>query len=332
MFLGVDHGTRAIRFANTDGKCFVIPRAEAGRLAPSQIADRIREAFDLSDGAGGDGGGSGGGSGSAEKVDLLALCYSMGDGICEIVRIEGAPNRGVISQDGAGLHVGGGTNVFDAVREARWTAILLPGIHDRSDIDPRMKVFSHGASPEKVGLAYKVRKDGKRDFIISDASSNVVTIGVAAGKIVGAIDAPIFAPGLLHGPLDVAAIRAVDAGEMTANEAFTRGGILRKRGLTLKGCTTEEKEAAFEALALYAAMEIAAMAVLLRDLGAAKPALYLAGDPASRIAGRVSQLLGREVLPLASCDAALGCALIAEDVYGGAREVLGIEVDERVWG
>ena len=327
MFLGVDHGTRAIRFANTDGKCFVIPRAEAGRLAPSQIADRIREAFDLSDGGGGDVG-----AGSAEKVDLLALCYSMGDGITEIVKIEDAENRGVISQDGAGLHVGGGTNVFDAVREARWTAILLPGIHDRSDIDPRMKVFSHGASPEKVGLAYKVRKDGKRDFIISDASSNVVTIGVAAGKIVGAIDAPIFAPGLLHGPLDVAAIRAVDAGEMTANEAFTRGGILRKRGLTLKGCTTEEKEAAFEALALYAAMEIAAMAVLLRDLGAAKPALYLAGDPASRIAGRVSQLLGREVLPLASCDAALGCALIAEDVYGGAREVLGIEVDERVWG
>lgn len=322
MFIGVDHGTRAIRFANTDGKCFVIPRAEAGRLAPAEIADRIGEAFDLFDG----------GAGSAEKVELLALCYSMGDGISEIVKIEDAPNRGVISQEGAGLHVGGGTNVFDAVLAAKWPAILLPGIHDRSDIDPRMKVFSHGASPEKVGLAYKVYKDGKKDFIISDASSNVVTIGVAAGKIVGAIDAPIFAPGLLHGPLDVAAIRKVDAGEMTANEAFTRGGILRKRGLTLKGCTEEEKEAAFESLALYAAMEIAAMAVLLRDLGAAKPALYLAGDPAPRIAGRVSQLLGREVLPLQSCDAALGCALIAEDVCKGAREVLGIGVDGRVWG
>ena len=329
MFIGVDHGTRAIRFANTEGKCFVIPRAEAGRLAPAEIAGRIREAFDLAPGSVGGGDGDGG-AGSAEVVELLALCYSMGDGICEIVKIEDAENRGVISQDGAGLHVGGGTNVFDAVREARWPAILLPGIHDRSDIDPRMRVFSHGASPEKIGLAYKVRKDGPEDFIISDASSNVVTIGVAAGKIVGAIDAPIFAPGLLHGPLDVAAIRKVDAGKMTANEAFTRGGILRKRGLTLKSCTPEEKEAAFEALALYAAMEIAAMAVLLRDLGAAKPALYLAGDPAPWIAGRVTQLLGREVLPLASCDAALGCALIAEDVYGGAREVLGIGVDGRV--
>ncbi|KQC15976.1 MAG: methanogenesis marker 12 protein [Methanothrix sp.] len=324
MFLGVDHGTRAIRFADSDGRCYVIPREEAGRLSPSEIIGRIGRAFDLDldlDRSL---------ASSAEKVDLLALCYSMGDGLTEIIRIEDAENRGVISQEGAGLHVGGGTNVFDAVRESGWPAILLPGIHDRSDIDPRMRVFSHGASPEKVGLAYKVRKDGKRDFIISDASSNVVTIGVAAGRIAGAIDAPIFAPGLLHGPLDVAAIRKVDAGMMTANEAFTRGGILRKRGRTLKSCTDSEKEAAFEALALYAAMELAAMAVLLRDKGSPHPALYLAGDPASRISGRVSELLGREVQPLKSCDAALGCALIAEDVYNGAREVLGLRVDGRV--
>ncbi len=327
MFLGVDHGTRAIRFANSDGKCYVIPRAEAGGLAPSEIIDRIREAFDLDLAPGPSG------AGGAEKVELLALCYSMGDGLTEIVKIEDAANRGVISQEGAGLHVGGGTKVFDAVRGSGWPAILLPGIHDRSEIDLRMKVFSHGASPEKVGLAYKVHKDGKKDFIISDASSNVVTLGVVDGRIAGAIDAPIFAPGLLHGPLDVAAIRVVDAGKMTANEAFTRGGILRKRGLAgLKDCTEEEKEAAFEALALFAAMELAAMGVLLRDLGAANPALYLAGDPASRIAGRVSELLGREVLPLKSCDAALGGALIARDVYNGAEEILGLRVDGRVWG
>ena len=117
---------------------------------------------------------------------------------------------------------------------------------------------------------------------------------------------------------------------MTANEAFTRGGILRKRGLTLKSCTEEEKNSAFEALALYAAMELAAMGILLRDLGASHPALYLAGDPASQIARRVSELLECEVLPLKSCDAALGCALIAREVFGGARVVLGLRVDPRV--
>ncbi|HII06163.1 MAG TPA: methanogenesis marker 12 protein [Methanotrichaceae archaeon] len=323
MFLGVDHGTRAIRFANSEGKCCVIPREVAGGLSPEEITDRIRVAFDL--------GSNGVGAGSAEKVELLALSYSMGDGLSEIVRIEDAANRGVISQKGAGIHVGGGTNVFDAILGSKWPAILLPGIHDRSEIDPRIKVFSHGSSPEKVGLAYKVFKDGPADFIISDASSNVVTLGIVNGKIAGAIDAPIFAPGLLHGPLDVAAIRSVDAGKMTANEAFTRGGILRKRGLAgLKDCTPEEKEEAFEILALFAAMELAAMGVLLRDLGSDRPALYLAGDPASRIAGKVSELLGREVLPLKSCDAALGGALIARDVFGGAREVLGLRVDARV--
>ena len=49
--------------------------------------------------------------------------------------------------------------------------------------------------------------------------------------------------------------------------------------------------------------------------------------PPTRIAGRVSELLRCEVLALKSCDAALGCALIAEDVYKGAREVLGLRVD-----
>ena len=38
-------------------------------------------------------------------VDLVALSYSMGDGIHQIVRLQDAPNRGLIQQDGAGLHV-----------------------------------------------------------------------------------------------------------------------------------------------------------------------------------------------------------------------------------
>jgi len=314
MFAGVDHGTRAIRFATSDGKCYVIPREEASLLSSEEIINQVEENLGLNE----------------DEVELLALTYSMGDGLTKIVRIEDATNRGVVSQKGAGVHVGGGTKVFDAIEASSWPAILLPGIHERSDIDPRMKAFSHGASPEKVGLAYKVYKDGARDFIISDASSNVVTLAVVNGKIVGAIDAPIFAPGLLHGPLDVAAIRDVDSGKISANQAFTTCGILRKQGIdSLKDCTPEQKDAAFETLALFSAMELAAMQVISKDLGSAQPALYLAGDPASRIAERVSELMGREVLPLKSCDAALGGAQIARDVYNGAEEVMGIGVDER---
>ena len=210
MFIGVDHGTTAIRFATPVGRCWDLARHEASHLSAEEIVERIVQNL---------------GQGT---VDLVALSYSMGDGIHQIVRLQDAPNRGLIQQDGAGLHVGGGTKVFEAIKASGWPAILLPGIHRGSDIDPRLKVFSHGMSPEKVGLAYGVFRGKSDSFIVCDASSNTVTFAVLQEKIIGAIDAPIFAPGLMQGPLDVEAIRDVDSGKMTANQAFNCGGILSK--------------------------------------------------------------------------------------------------------
>lgn len=312
MFLGIDHGTTAIRFASSEGQCFELPRREAGSLSSEEIIERIRRNLGL------------------DGFELVALTYSMGDGLTRIVRLEDAQNRGLIQQDGAGLHVGGGTKVFDAIKGSLWPAILLPGIHRGSDIDPRLKVFSHGMSPEKVGLAYYVFCEKAESFIISDASSNTVTFAVLKGQIVGAIDAPIFAPGLMQGPLDVEAIRNVDAGRMTANQAFTCGGILGKMGLqSLEDCSPDQRKYALESLALFAAMEIGALLVMMRDLGEPSPGLFLAGSPANLVERRVSELLGIEVHSLGRCAAAKGCARIAEDVFAGAESILGIEVDER---
>jgi putative methanogenesis marker protein 12 len=263
------------------------------------------------------------------SVDLVALTYSMGDGLTKIMRLEDAPNRGLLQQDGAGQHVGGGTRVYEAIRRSGWPAILLPGIHRASDIDSRLKVFSHGMSPEKVGLAYWVLRSGVDSFIISDSSSNTVTFAVINGKIVAALDAPIFAPGLMQGPLDVEAIRNVDAGRMTANEAFTRGGILSKMGRSsLEECSSLEKASALETLALFAAMEITALILLLRDLGESKPELFLAGSPALLIEKRVAKLLGKCVISLGRYRAAQGCAFIAKDVFFGAKNIMGIPVAE----
>ena len=311
MFAGVDHGTTAIRFATSEGRCWELPRIDASALSPESIIDLFRQNL-------------------GSEVQLIAMSYSMGDGLTEIVRLEDAPNRGLIQQNGAGAHVGGGTRVFDAIKGSGWPVILLPGIHRSSDTDPRLKVFSHGMSPEKVGLAYFVYKQGVSSFVVCDASSNTVTFGVVRGRIVGAIDAPIFAPGLAQGPLDVEAIRAVDCGKMTANQAFSRGGILAKLGYsTLEECNPEVRAHVLDSLALFAAMETKAMEVLLKDLGEASPALYLAGSPAPEIEPRVSSLLGREVKPLGRCAAAQGCALIAEDVYNGVSNVMGLKVNER---
>ena len=313
MFLGIDHGTTAIRFATPEGGCWELPRSEAGLLSETEIVSRVSQNLLLN------------------NVDLVALTYSMGDGLTRIVRLEDAPHRGLVSLDGAGLHQGGGTRVFEAVSSSGWPAILLPGIHRSSDIDPRLKVFSHGMSPEKVGLAYGVFKRGISSFIVCDASSNTVTFCVIDGKIIGAIDAPIFAPGLMQGPLDVEAIRDVDAGKMTANRAFARGGILRKmKRTTLEECSPEERKQALESLALFAAMEINALMVLSRDLGEPDPELFLAGSPAPLIKERVAELLGRDLGTLGRCAAAFGCACIAKDVFEGCKSILGLEVDERV--
>ena len=310
MFIGVDHGTTAIRFATPEGRCWMLARQEASHLSAEEIVLRIAQ--NLGQGI----------------VDLVALSYSMGDGLTRIVRLEDAPNRGLVQQDGAGLHVGGGTRVFEAIQASGWPAILLPGIHRGSDIDPRLKVFSHGMSPEKVGLAYGVFRGKSQSFIVCDASSNTVTFAVLQGKIIGAIDAPIFAPGLMQGPLDVQAIRDVDSGKMTANQAFNCGGILSKMGRSsLEECLPEEKSLALESLSLFAAMEINALLVLCRDRGEPNPDIFLAGSPAAKLCRRVSELLGREVQPLDSSAAAVGCAWIAKDVFGGSRSILGLEVD-----
>lgn len=126
------------------------------------------------------------------------------------------------------------------------------------------------------------------------------------------------------------AIRAVDSGRVTANEAFSRGGILTKLGYsTLEECATEVRSQALDSLALFAAMAITAMKVLLKDLGETSPAVYLAGSPAHEIEPRVSDLLGGEVRSLGRCAAAQGCAMIAEDVYNGVPNILGLNVNER---
>jgi putative methanogenesis marker protein 12 len=312
MFLGIDHGTTAIRFATEKGLCWELPRLDASQLSAHEIISRVSQNLLLN------------------RVDLVALTYSMGDGLTSIVRLKDAPHRGLVSLDGAGLHQGGGTRVFEAIKESGWPAILLPGIHRASNIDPRLKVFSHGMSPEKVGLAYGIFKKGIHSFIVCDASSNTVSFCVLDGKIIGAIDAPIFAPGLMQGPLDVDAIRDVDAGEMTANQAFASGGILKKmKRAALAECLPEERVLALESLALFAAMEINALLVLSRDLGEPNPDLFLAGSPASLIKGRVAELLGRDVGTLERCSAAQGCAFIAEDVFSGCKNILGLSVDER---
>ncbi|OEU41469.1 hypothetical protein BGV40_14795, partial [Methanosarcina sp. Ant1] len=258
-FIGIDHGTTAIRFALIEGDrvlTFELERAAAAAMSENEILASIEDKFKI----------------RREAIDLVALNYSMGDGFSTIMDVRDLKSRGLQSIEGAGKKTGGGTRVFDAIRYSGIPAIALPGLHTKSKVDPRMKVFSHLTSPEKLGIAYHIRCLGYKDFVVSDISSNTVSLAVAEGKVIGAIDACIFAPGIHHGPLDLQAIRDVDSGLRTANQAFIEAGTLKMtpykdREELLSAAEKGESSAllALDTIALFAAMEIASMQLLLRE-------------------------------------------------------------------
>jgi putative methanogenesis marker protein 12 len=290
MYIGIDHGTTAIRFSSGE-KEFKLTRERARTFSFPDLA-RL---------------------GDLSSVQGIAVCYSMGDAISRITPIGKVQNRGVLSREGAGKHIGGGTRVYDEIARSDLPAVVIPGLHRGSPTDRRFKVYSHQASPEKVGIAYQVVQDLGEDVIISDVSSNTVTILVSGGRLTGALDACIFAPGILHGAIDVDAIRRIDLGEISANEAFQHAGVQ----YTLP---TQDRH---PALALFAAMECAALRILNP-----KARVAVSGSVATKVAPEIGRLLGQEVRVYDEWCAARGLARIAHDVFRGKKEILGLEVEK----
>ena len=291
MFIGIDHGTTAMRFASGTGQ-FKLTREEATRFSTADL-------YRLS---------------PPDEIEGIALCYSMGDNFSKITDINKIKNRGVVSREGAGKHIGGGTKVFDEIKKSGIPTIVIPGLHRGSPTDPRFKVYSHQSSPEKIGIAYAVCHDLGDDVVVSDASSNTVTLLVTGGKLIGAFDACIFAPGTRHGALDVDAIRRIDAGECSANEAFQRAGV----DYTLP----DDNNLRMRTVAMFAAMECAALLLLN-----SRARVALAGSLAPLIAPDVESLLGQDVAVYDEWCASQGLSAIARDVFSGASDILGIDVD-----
>jgi putative methanogenesis marker protein 12 len=316
VFIGMDHGTTGIRFADTEGKWVEISRNQARDMSKEQIISTVLAGLGA----------------RKEDVELIAVNYSMGDGISRITPIQNVENRGIVSREGAGVHIGGGTNVYDAIAESGIPAVVVPGIHRGNYGDPCFRIYSHGASAEKLGIAYNAHlMSGDRDFIVSDISSNTVTMGVRNLIMLGAIDACIFAPGVHHGPLDLQAIRDVDAGLMTANEAFSTAGVTRLTPYkTLDGLLValdrNDPDAlwAFDTIAVFAAMEIASFMTIVPDAR-----VFTAGSVGSMdmVRDRISSLVKKDITVLGKLSAAVGLAQIARDVHSGKKDILGIGVD-----
>lgn len=290
MFIGIDHGTSSLRFSGDNGDHFKITREEATSF-DLKILERLCP---------------------LEEIEGIVICYSMGDNFTKITNIKSLKNRGVVTREGAGKHIGGGTKVFDVIAASDIPAVAMPGIHRGSDTDPRFKIYSHQTSPEKIGIAYLVRQKLNEDsFVVSDISSNTVSLLVSQNKIVGAFDACVFAPGTQHGALDVEAIRKVDEGELTANEAFTTAGVTHHM----------EEKYHNPTIAMWAAMECASLLLLNPQASVA-----LAGSLAPELAEEISALLNKPVAVFDEWAAAYGLALAAHDIFNGAKSILGIDV------
>ncbi len=68
VFIGIDHGTTGIRFADTEGRWFEITRQQARDMTKDQILQAMLSAFSV----------------TAPDIELIAVTYSMGDGISKI--------------------------------------------------------------------------------------------------------------------------------------------------------------------------------------------------------------------------------------------------------
>jgi len=311
-YLGVDHGTSAVRFhLLPQGKNFEIPRG-TGASGIEEVLKKI-----------------------GQEVDLAAVTYSMGDGIGRITESGKVHNRGVIEEE-TGSYVGTGTEVFDRVVE-KFPAVVIPGLHSRLEVlDRRFRaLYSHMGSSEKVSIAYEAfstvnQEMEAENLLISDIGSNTVTVAIKDSKLFGGLDACVGAIGLEHGPLDLKAIREVDRGNITANQAFYSGGAVKIHPFDepedILGPKNKKAALALETLIMSARMEIFSFlpevephAIVITGRGAEWETVF------PSLEGSLGALA--PVFRMNRWSAARGSARIAQDIEAGRRDVLGIGVE-----
>ena len=332
VFIGMDHGTTGISFClmSDDGKIidiFKIGREDSKSGKVSAI-DELSKRVDLS------------------SVKLMAITYAMGDGFNKILPIEKVEDRGILSIEGAGKVTGGGTSVFSELENSNIPTIMIPGLHkDSTSLNELFNAaYSHQASPEKVSISFNALKEtGWNNFIVADISSNSVDILIEDSKIKGAMDACIGAMGVVHGPIDLEMIREIDEGKKTANECFSHAGAIKIAGVDgkvanmkdqlLKNYKNGDKKArlAIDTLIMTVAMEIAGLdvvcendiegIVLTGSIGSATEPFNFENEINKYLKNRY------ELKVISKESGAIGAAQIAQAVYDGEDNILGIDVD-----
>ena len=314
--LGIDHGTQSVRFCVLpENIIFELLRQEVLHVS---VLKEINDHHPI------------------DEIEMVGLAFSMGDGISKITSKEKVKKRGQLAEV-TGTFVGAGTKLYDEINDSDLKTVVIPGLHRNiKTLDPRFRaLYSHMGAADKVALSYhsnlRVNEEIDADnIIICDISSNTATIAIKDGRFYGAIDACLGAPGLIHGPLDLGAIRRIDAGEVTANKAFYSSGVNKIANLEKPReiLESDDKDAvlAREALIQAARMEIVSF------LGEIKPDAFVitgtAGVHKNIFEPLRESLEGTaRVFRINSATAATGAAQIAKGVLAGRKDFLGIGVD-----
>ena len=321
-FVGIDHSTTAIRVAILEEGKQAKTLEFLKEAAPSNFMEYLFTKV------------------PPHAVQMAAIAYSMGDSISAITPLHKLTDRGVRSLEGIGHHTGVGTRIFDELQASGLSAVAIPGLHRGCEwLDPRFTVLqSHLAAPKKVAASVHCfmklnEKSRVKDLVVANVSSNTVTVLIRGGRIVGAIDAALGAPGLRHGPIDVDAIRRIDRKELTANEAFSTAGILKppydSTSKLFDAIKAKDKKASLmlESLIMAIAMEVGSLITVSGrvDEVALTGGLGEMKSPVN-IGARLGTYLGRKVQVFSRFSAALGAAEIARLVTKEEKEILGIPV------
>ena len=300
MFLGIDHGYKSVRFHIEPENVFL----EYSRKDLLKI-DFMKKL-------------------SEYDIRIVAIAYSMGDGIDKIIDTRYVKNRGLLEKS-VGDYIGGGTRVYDEI-SGKYITYQIPGLHKNLKVlDERFRtLFSHMGASDKVALAYYCfKKYKKKNILISDISSNIVTVAIKDSKLFAGIDACILSRGLYHGVLDLEDIRRIDKGLIKAGEAFYKGGLIYRLGISEEKFF--ENKFARECLKLSALLQINSLFKICEpDL------IVLAGSAVENETFRDE--IYKELKDL--CDVAIennrvqavGASFIAKDIYNGAEKILGIDV------
>ena len=328
----MDHGTTGISFCIMSDEGDVIEVFKIGREESKKglvsVTDELNKRVDLS------------------HVKLMAITYAMGDGINQILPASQVKDRGILSMSGAGKVTGGGTTVFDELEQLNLPMVMIPGLHkDSTSLDELFRAaYSHQASPEKVSISYNaVKETGWSNFIVADISSNSVDILIEDGRIKGAMDACLGAMGVVHGPLDLEMLRDIDENNASANGCFSHAGAIKIAGIDGKVANMkdqlldnykkgdEKAILAIDTLIMTVAMEIAGLDIVCEN---EIEGIVLTGSIGSAtepfdFKDKINKYFkGKYPLKVISKESgAIGAAQIAMDVYGGRKEILGIEVN-----